>query len=96
MRIEVDANPSEEKIAKLGCRSWSIWSKEISKFSWHYEDQETCLIIEGEVTVTPDKVTSETGDAVTFGAGTLVIFPRGMSCTWEVTKPVRKYYKFGD
>ena len=30
-----------------------------------------------------------------FGAGDLVTFPAGMSCTWEVHGAVKKHYTFG-
>ena len=91
MQIEVTHNPSAEILNKLGCRSWSTWGKDPSVFPWHYDEKETCLIIEGKVTVTPS------GDGpVSFGKGDLVVFPQGMSCTWDVQEAVQKYYKFGD
>jgi uncharacterized cupin superfamily protein len=61
----------------------------VSKFPWHYDAEETCYILEGEVVVTPDG-----GEEVTVGEGDLVTFPEGMSCTWEVRKPIRKHYRF--
>src|SRR5512132_3519779 len=36
------------------------------------------------------QVTTAEGEAVEFGAGDLVTFPRGLKCTWEVRKPIRK------
>ena len=92
MQIEVIKNPSEAQLDKLGCRSWPIWEKEPSSFPWHYDEKETCLILEGVVGVTP----TDGGAAVTLNAGDLVIFPKGMSCTWTVWQGVRKHYKFGD
>ena len=62
-----------------------------SSFDWTYDDKETCLLLEGEVTVTPDG-----GEPVKFGAGDLVVFPSGMDCRWDVHKAVRKHYRFGD
>jgi uncharacterized cupin superfamily protein len=35
------------------------------------------------------------GEPVRFGAGDLVVFAAGLSCTWEVHAPVRKHYRFG-
>jgi uncharacterized cupin superfamily protein len=67
-----------------------IWEKEPSNFPWHYDEQETCLILEGEVSV------ESPGQTVTFGPGDLVIFPEGLDCTWNVKKGIRKHYKFGD
>ena len=28
-------------------------------------------------------------------AGMLVHFPKGLECTWAVSEPIQKYYKFG-
>ena len=88
--IQVDANPSEATLAELGVYGWPIWTKEVSEFPWTYDEAETCYFLAGEVTVTPDG-----GEPVTVGKGQLVTFPAGMSCTWAVTQPVRKHYKFG-
>jgi uncharacterized cupin superfamily protein len=89
-KIVVEHNPDSSRLSQLGVSSWPTWSKEVSKFPWTYSDQETAYVLEGEVTVTPSS-----GDPVTFGKGDLVIFPAGMSCTWDVKKPLRKHYKFG-
>ena len=88
--IKVIHAPSAKQIDELGARSWPIWGKEVSEFPWYYDEQEICLFLEGDVTVTPDG-----GEPVRFGKGDLVTFPQGMSCTWKVLKPVRKHYKFG-
>ena len=82
------ATPAE--IERLGARSWPIWTKEVSTFPWHYDEDETCVILEGQVRVEPVG-----GTAVEFGAGDLVVFPKGMDCVWTITKPVRKHYRFG-
>jgi len=42
------------------------------------------------VSVSPDG-----GRAVRFTGGDLVVFPAGMSSTWEVHQAVRKHYRFG-
>ena len=76
---------------ELGIKNWPIWTCDTSSFDWTYDDQETCLLIEGEVTVTPNG-----GEPVKFGAGDLVVFPAGMDCRWDVHKGVRKHYRFGD
>lgn len=65
------------------------WSCGVSEFDWYYSDKETCLIIEGEVTVEYDS------KSASFSAGDYVILPKGLSCVWKVTKPVKKYYEFG-
>mmetsp|Transcript_29949 Transcript_29949/g.47782 ORF Transcript_29949/g.47782 Transcript_29949/m.47782 type:complete len:103 (-) Transcript_29949:143-451(-) len=71
--------------------SWSVWKKEKSKFDWSYDSKETCYIIKGKVTVTPTK---GGGDAVSFGAGDVVIFEKGLECVWEIHEDVEKYYNF--
>jgi uncharacterized cupin superfamily protein len=88
-KITVEHQPSPERLEALGVANWSIWTKEASEFPWTYDMQETCYILAGEVTVTPDH-----GEAVTLGKGDLVTFPAGMSCTWKITKDIRKHYSF--
>ena len=82
--------PEEDKLLKLKVRAWPIWEKEISEFDWEYNETETCYLLEGEVTVTP-----EDGKSIKFGKGDLVIFSKGLKCKWNITSPVRKHYKFG-
>lgn len=82
--------PSKETLQKMGIFSWPIWEKEKSRFDWHYDEKETCYILEGQVTVT-----KKDGGKVEFGAGDLVTFPSGLSCVWDIHKPVRKHYNFG-
>ena len=90
MEIKVDTNPSEDHLEELGVPDWPIWEKEESEFPWRYSDKETCYILEGAVTVTP-----EGGQPVEIKEGDLVVFPEGMSCTWRVTRAIRKHYTFG-
>lgn len=89
-KITVEHAPGEARLKELGVNSWPTWSKEVSKFPWSYSEQEVAYVLEGEVVVTPNG-----GEPVSFGAGDLVTFPTGMSCTWEVKKPLRKHYRFG-
>jgi uncharacterized cupin superfamily protein len=79
--------PSEEESS--ACQSWPIWTCQPSNFDWVYTEKETCLLIEGKVTVTDGK------DSVNFGPGDLVIFPEGLECNWNVREAVKKYYNFG-
>lgn len=89
-RIEIEHNPSEARLTELGVSGWSIWEKEVSEFPWHYDNKETCYLLEGDVVVTPDG-----GEPVEFGKGDLVTLPQGMSCIWKITAAVRKHYRFG-
>ncbi len=86
MNIEVRKPTPEEEAEMKQCPTWE---KEPSEFEWHYDEQETCLVLEGEVTVEAE------GQSVSFGAGDLVIFPKGLDCVWKVKKKIRKHYKFG-
>ena len=79
--------PTDDEAAT--CKTWPTWACETSKFDWAYTEKETCLVIEGEVTVT------DANDSVTFGPGDMVIFPEDLECTWNVKKPVKKHYNFG-
>ena len=90
MEITVEHNPSEERLAELGVRTWPTWECAASEFPWRYTDPETCYVLPGAVTVTP-----EGGEPVQIQQGDLVVFPAGMSCTWTVTRDIRKHYRFG-
>lgn len=89
-RIIVEHNPDATRLSELGVTKWSTWTKEISVFPWTYGEREIAYVLEGEVVVTP-----ENGEPVKFAAGDLVTFPAGMSCTWDVRRPLRKHYRFG-
>jgi uncharacterized protein len=89
-KITVDHNPSRDLLNRLGVSNWPTWSKEVSVFPWTYSDPETAYVLEGEVVVTPTG-----GEPIKFAKGDLVVFPAGMSCTWEVKQPLCKHYKFG-
>ncbi|KAK8342901.1 hypothetical protein V6Z12_A08G263300 [Gossypium hirsutum] len=88
--IKVETNPSESKLSQLGVRQWPKWGCPPSKFPWTYSSKETCYLLEGKVKVYPEG----SNDFVEIGAGDLVEFPKGMSCTWEVSVAVDKHYKF--
>lgn len=77
-----------DQAKELGIDSWSIWECEPNKFDWEYPEQETAYVFEGDVIVT-------SGDEVAhITANMLVSFPKGMKCTWEVRKTIRKAYTF--
>lgn len=52
--IKVTSNPDPAHLQSLRVLSWPIWGCEVSTFTWTYDDQETCLLLEGDGTVTPD------------------------------------------
>jgi uncharacterized cupin superfamily protein len=72
-----------------GVYTWPIWEKEISEFPWHYEEQESCFLLDGEVEVTAG------GKSWRFGRGDFVVFPKGLDCYWKIKRNVRKHYNFG-
>ena len=61
--------PTREQLDEMGVENWPIWECDVSKFDWHYDDQETCYILAGEVTVTA------MDETVAFGPGDMVVFP---------------------
>ena len=86
MKIKVE-RPTDEAVAEM--RGWPTWEKEVSVFDWQYDTPETCYVLEGDV-----QVTTSDGQVVTFGAGDLVTFPKGLKCVWDVRQPIRKHYRF--
>jgi len=88
--IHVEHNPSPAKLDVIGVYDWPTWEKEVSTFDWHYDTKETCYLLAGDVVVTP-----EGGEPVHITTGDLVIFPAGLSCTWEIREDVEKHYDFG-
>jgi uncharacterized cupin superfamily protein len=88
MKIQVE-KPIEAKLQELQVEQWPVWECAPSEFDWHYDQSETCYLLEGQVTV---KTATE---EVAFGKGDLVIFPAGLSCTWKVREKVKKHYRLG-
>lgn len=88
MTIEV-RKPAPAELEKLGALRWEVWECEPSTFDWHYDEREVCYFLAGEVKVAAGD------DVVTFGKGDLVVFPKGLDCTWHVLERVRKHYRFG-
>ena len=91
MDILCEHRASHAKLDILGVYDWPIWEKEDSEFPWKYDREETCYILRGKFTVTPD----DGGESMEFGRGDLITFPAGLSCTWKITKAVEKHYAFG-
>jgi len=66
------------------------WGCPPGKFPVKFDARQTCYLLKGKVRA-HIKGSSE---CVEFGAGDLVVFPKGLSCTWDVVAAVDKYYKF--
>ena len=80
--------PDQEEIKNT--ENWSIWEKEISKFDWYYDESETCFILEGEA-----EVIDKNRNVIKFKKGDMVNFKKGLECTWNILKPMKKRYLFG-
>ena len=80
--------PTEADIKST--ENWGTWGKEPSEFPWHYDEKETCYILDGEAVVTDGE-----GNQVSFAKGDWVEFEQGLSCTWKINKTISKRYKFG-
>ena len=89
LQILLERNPSPMKLEVMGVYDWPIWRREASRFAWTYQQQETCYILRGRFTVTP-----EGGESQHFQRGDLITFPQGMQCTWDITEDVEKHYDF--
>lgn len=89
MKIEI-LKIQKEDLEKLEIEKWPIWTSEVKKFDWYYDETEICYFIEGKV-----KVKSQF-EEVEIKKGDLVIFPKGLSCQWDVIEPVKKHYSFDD
>jgi uncharacterized cupin superfamily protein len=89
MGIDI-TRPNADELASRKVLDWPIWEKEVSRFEWHYDADETCYLLEGQVAVT-----TADGQTVQFGAGDMVHFPAGLSCTWDISTPVKKHYRMG-
>ena len=88
MEIKIE-KPTQQFLEDRRVSLWGSWEKEVSRFYWHYESTEECYILEGEVVVE-----TKDGKMVQFGEGDFVTFPQGLSCVWDIKKPVKKRYNF--
>ena len=90
MKVLISSPCSASTIIQYGIKSWPIWECEPCKFQWNYDDNEICLIIEGQA-----KISTKNGEIYCIKAGDLVEFPAGLYCEWEVIKSIKKHYRLG-
>lgn len=88
MEIKIE-KPTEQMLKDRRVRDWLIWEKGVSMFDWHYGETEECYIIEGEVLVE-----TKDGEKVEIKKGDFVTFPQGLSCVWDIKKPIKKHFNF--
>ena len=91
LEISINSPCSASIIIQYGIKSWPIWECDPSSFPWQYEEKETCLILEGDATIT-----TEDGEVYKIKSGDLVKFPAGLKCSWVIHKAIKKHYRFGD
>lgn len=63
----------------------------MSVFPFEFDDQETVYILEGECVITPNDGSAPVSS---LAAGDLVVFPAGLSGSWEVKKALKKHYSY--
>ncbi len=62
-----------------------VWDCTPGRFVWHYNKDETLVVVSGEVFIT-----NQHGEEHRLGPGDFAFFPGGSSATWRVTDKLRK------
>jgi len=62
-----------------------VWECTAGRFNWHYNKDETLVVISGAAVLTYEK-----GGERRIGPGDIVFFPAATSCTWDVPEYIRK------
>uniref|UniRef100_A0A0D6R2T2 (S)-ureidoglycine aminohydrolase cupin domain-containing protein n=1 Tax=Araucaria cunninghamii TaxID=56994 RepID=A0A0D6R2T2_ARACU len=88
--VRIERRPSQSRLSDLDIRSWPKWGCPPGKFPLKFDAEETCYLLRGKVRA----YLKGSSEYVEFGAGDLVVIPKGMSCTWDVSVAVDKHYKF--
>ena len=83
--------PAQEKLDARRVRDWGIWEHETARFDWYYDQTEECYFLAGRVIVE-----TEDGQKVEVKKGDFAVFPKGLSCTWDIKEPIRKHFNFTD
>mmetsp|Transcript_114616 Transcript_114616/g.208525 ORF Transcript_114616/g.208525 Transcript_114616/m.208525 type:complete len:186 (-) Transcript_114616:58-615(-) len=95
LKKEISVTPmsKEEAEKQHGISTWGTWGSGVDKFDWQWGGDEWAYILEGEAIITP---TGEWADCKTtkIQAGDLCIFPGGMTCVWDVIKPLNKHFNY--
>ncbi|WVZ09046.1 hypothetical protein V8G54_022392 [Vigna mungo] len=90
LRITIERNPPQSRLAELNIKCWPKWGCSPGKYQLKFDAEETCYLVKGKVKA----YLKGSSEFVEFGAGDLVTIPKGLSCTWDVSLAVDKYYKF--
>jgi len=62
-----------------------VWDCTAGRFTWHYNKDETLVVLSGEAFVT-----NENGQEHRIGPGDVVFFPAGTSSRWHVPNYIKK------
>ena len=68
-----------------GLASTVVWECTEGKFNWHYDIDETVLILEGSIVVESDEM-----KPTRYGPGDIILFRKGAHARWHVERKVRK------
>jgi|SRR5215813_1497749 len=63
-----------------------VWDCTAGEFTWHYNKDETLVVLTGEAFITNEKAAEEQR----IGPGDIVFFPAGTSAKWRVPNYIRK------
>ena len=80
VHADVDVAKSHDRRSNI-----VVWECTAGSFEWHYDSDETIVIVEGEVFITNGKAKNEG-----WGPAIWDFFPAGTSCRWRVPEHVRK------
>jgi len=88
--ISLEPAAGRDRLEALGVHDWPIYASGVDDFEHRFAQDETCYVIEGEVTVTP-----RGGASFVFRKGDLATFARGTVVRWDMRVPFRKHYRLG-
>lgn len=89
-QIRFEPSAGQDRLKTLGVSDWPIYASGVDDFEHRFTQDETCYVIEGEVTVTP-----RGGAPLVFRKGDLATFARGTVVRWDMRVPFRKHYRLG-
>ncbi|KAJ1696467.1 hypothetical protein LUZ63_004979 [Rhynchospora breviuscula] len=87
--VIVEKNPPESRLTELGVRQWPKWGGGPGKIPYTFSTKEVCYLLQGKVKV---YVEGHNDDYVEIEAEDLVVFPKGMTITWDASVAVEKHY----
>ena len=88
--VLVETNPSPMKLEILGVEDWPILHQEVGQFAQTATQTETSFIISGEA-----RLLVEGKEPVIVGESDLVTILPGTSCSWHITKAIKRHHSLG-